>query len=482
MRRLAPVALLLVLWVPAAGAWTWPVNGPVLQGFSFDPAQPYADGQHRGVDVGADAFGEAVVAPISGVVSFAGTVPSSGKSLTIDTPDGLAVTLTHLGSISVAKGDAVAEGADVATVGPSGTPEVDGPYVHIGIRTADDPQGYLDPLTFLPAAVAPAPVEAPASSPAPAAAPAPPAQADPPAAGAPVEEAPPGPAPEPAAPAADPTVDSAPDTGAPPVQPPVAQPEPATPEPTEPAAPPAPAPAVADAAPASAPAPAAPAAGEAPPALEPPLVLPAAAPPVQTPVAGAVTAAAPPVAAPATVLEAPPSVSPSAATAAVPAPRATHVALSSGRREVRTAKPVLRPLPASLPARPHALPARTPRRPVPQAAVHARRHRHVPVLPLGLLALAAGAAIGAARMISSRSPSLEGTNADPFPAEDPRRSRLAVRERSAASGPRRRPGRALGYLRALPPVEGQRRADGERHGRARDTGDGGRRSRGRLAA
>ena len=57
MRRIAPVVLLLLLWVPAAGAWTWPVNGPVLQGFAFDPAHPYAGGQHRGVDVGADAAG-----------------------------------------------------------------------------------------------------------------------------------------------------------------------------------------------------------------------------------------------------------------------------------------------------------------------------------------------------------------------------------------------------------------------------------------
>ena len=181
MRLLALLVLLLVLWVPAAGAWTWPVGGPVLQGFSFDPAHPYAGGQHRGIDVGGDA-GASVLAPAAGVVSFAGTVPTSGKSVTIDTADGLSVTLTHLGSIAVAKGGAVAEGAVVGTVGPSGTPELDVPYVHLGIRSAADPQGYLDPLLFLPVAAAPpaaAPAAAPVAPPAAAAPPAEPAVAPP---------------------------------------------------------------------------------------------------------------------------------------------------------------------------------------------------------------------------------------------------------------------------------------------------------------
>ncbi|HET8528957.1 MAG TPA: M23 family metallopeptidase, partial [Gaiellaceae bacterium] len=160
--------LLLLLCVPLLGAWTWPVRGPVLAPFAFDPAHPYAGGQHRGVDVGA-ADGAAVVAPAAGIVTFAGTVPSSGRSLTILTADGYDVTLTHLGSLGVGKGAAVAEGDAVGTVGPSGTPELDSPYVHLGVRTDANEQGYLDPLGFLPAppraapaAVPPAP--APAST------------------------------------------------------------------------------------------------------------------------------------------------------------------------------------------------------------------------------------------------------------------------------------------------------------------------------
>ena len=52
MRRMLLVAVLAALLVaPVARAWTWPVGGPVLQPFSFDPAHPYAAGEHRGIDI-----------------------------------------------------------------------------------------------------------------------------------------------------------------------------------------------------------------------------------------------------------------------------------------------------------------------------------------------------------------------------------------------------------------------------------------------
>jgi hypothetical protein len=150
LRRLAAAALLFLVWTPVAHAWTRPVQGPVLQPFAYDESHPYAAGQHRGIDIGADGAGETVLAPAAGTVSFAGTVPTSGRSLTIETPDGYSVTLTHLGSTAVAKGAVVAEGDEVGTIGPSGTPEVEGPYVHLGIRITTDPNGYIDPLSLLP--------------------------------------------------------------------------------------------------------------------------------------------------------------------------------------------------------------------------------------------------------------------------------------------------------------------------------------------
>jgi Peptidase family M23 len=154
LAKIALSVLVLFTWVPAASAWSWPVQGPVLQPFAYDEEHPYDAGQHRGMDIGADAAGEEVVAPAAGTIAFAGTVPTSGKAVTIETPDGYAVTLTHLGSLLVAKGGTVAEGDPVGTVGPSGAPEVAGPYVHLGIRVAADPNGYVDPLDLLPAPTA----------------------------------------------------------------------------------------------------------------------------------------------------------------------------------------------------------------------------------------------------------------------------------------------------------------------------------------
>ena len=168
-------AVAAALAVPAsASAWAWPVQGPVLRAFSFG-SDPYAAGLHRGIDVGAPS-GTGVVAPASGVVSFAGTVPSGGKTVSVLTPDGYSVTLLHLDSLSVERGATVAEGDVVGTVGSSGTPELTVPYVHLGVRWAADPEGYLDPLLFLPPVVrppvpgeppGPEPVPVPGASPAP---------------------------------------------------------------------------------------------------------------------------------------------------------------------------------------------------------------------------------------------------------------------------------------------------------------------------
>ena len=171
--RLTTVLVAFLVWAPVAQAWSWPVQGPVLEPFSYDEAHAYDAGQHRGIDIGATASGDAVVAPASGTVSFAGFVPTSGESLTIETAGGYSVTLTHLGSIGVAEGASVTEGDAVGTVGPSGTPEQSVPYVHLGIRFTADPLGYLDPLGLLPVPETPTPTPTPVPQPVPEAAPVP---------------------------------------------------------------------------------------------------------------------------------------------------------------------------------------------------------------------------------------------------------------------------------------------------------------------
>src|SRR5213592_4500861 len=127
---LVVVALAALIAATDAGAWAWPVEGPVLQRFEVG-SDPYAAGQHRGVDIGTTAAAS-VAAPASGTISFAGSVPTSGRSLTVETADGYSVTLTHLGTVEVHRGDTVPEGAVVGTVGPSGVAEHETPYVHLG--------------------------------------------------------------------------------------------------------------------------------------------------------------------------------------------------------------------------------------------------------------------------------------------------------------------------------------------------------------
>src|SRR5213082_2848274 len=165
VRRLG-VIICCALALPAASAkaWTWPVDGPVLRPFVFDSAHPYAGGQHRGIDIAGDP-GTSVRAPVDGVVSFAGTVPTGGKTVSIETPSGYTATLVHLGSITVTRGAHVDEGSVVGTVGPSGTVDLSDPYVYFGVRRSADEQGYVDPLTLLPARPTPQPSPAPVSTP-----------------------------------------------------------------------------------------------------------------------------------------------------------------------------------------------------------------------------------------------------------------------------------------------------------------------------
>jgi hypothetical protein len=183
----------------SAMAWSWPADGDVLRPFALG-GDVYAVGQHRGIDV-AGSEGSAVRAPASGTVTFAGSLPTYGRGVTIATADGYAVTLVHLGSIGVAKGDAVGEGASIGTMGWSGDAEHPVPSVHVGVRVASQAEGYVDPLGLLPPRSIPAPAPPPVQSPAPVAAPSA-ATTPAPAAAPAVPPTPPPPSSQPAAPAA----------------------------------------------------------------------------------------------------------------------------------------------------------------------------------------------------------------------------------------------------------------------------------------
>ncbi len=432
MRRLV-ILIICACALPVSGAraWTWPVDGPVLRPFSFDHSHPYASGQHRGVDLGAPS-GSAVLAPAEGVVSFAGTVPTGGKTVSIKTPFGYTATLVHLGSIGVTRGAFVGEASVVGTIGPSGVADLTEPYVYFGTRVTSDPQGYVDPLAFLPPRVAPSAARS-----------------------APVADV-----------ATSPVADSAQAVTAPPVieATPVATVAPAAqtqaPVATEEHAATANAPAVAAV-------PVAVSVGEAP-------HVPAA---TAAPTASAINST-------------PQSTVVHAESGPALARVERRVAKSAGRARAHAANP------ASLLRHQDESPLRLQREPrtVPAAGANANdgTSRDWSLLAVGLAALTAIAGLmlafrrrsagKAARiMVIPRPEQVLGKTAATT-TEDLGGTGLAVRSREEAFGPRSRLRSARGHLRAVPPAEGQPRPDGERDRRTRDAGDGHGRPRRRLAA
>ena len=433
MRRLAVLLVCAcALPVSAARAWTWPVDGPVLRPFSFDHAHPYAGGQHRGVDLGAP-IGTQVLAPTGGIVSFAGTVPTGGKTVSIETPLGYTATLVHLGSIDVKRGAPVGEGSVVGTVGPSGVPELTEPYVYFGLRTTSDQQGYVDPMVFLPSRTRVPPASA----------------ADAPAVTAVV-----GAASTAEAPAAEPVVAATTTV--------------------------------------TADAPAEKAAGS-----------PSASAPVAAPVIARVEPSAAAIAearptSHARVNEDPgPSVSLGAAEVtlarvpvAVTQPHGAQTAVRHGERLSPAESHDTRPAITS----PHRLQHDEEEASRLVAAMTqpaaSKEGEHSWTFALGALVLIFALACAwrrrsaqkAARIMSLPETETQVHVREPIEEESPRGPSLAVRVRAETSGTCGGVRSPRGHLRAVPPLEGRRRPDGQWDGRARHAGDGYGRSRGRVAA
>ena len=170
MRRLLlAFAAFLVFASPAHASWSWPVQGEVITQYR-NGADPYAGGQHRGIDIAA-AAGTPVVAAAGGEVRFAGTAGSSGLTVSVRTADGFDTSYLHLSSFAVRAGARVSAGERVGAVGTTGTRSAVQPHLHFGVREAGTRHAYVDPLSMLPPATAPPPSEAPRPVPAPAPAP-----------------------------------------------------------------------------------------------------------------------------------------------------------------------------------------------------------------------------------------------------------------------------------------------------------------------
>ena len=76
---LLPVLIAFQAGAPPALAWTWPADGPVLRAFSFG-GDPYAAGQHRGIDVAAEAARPFAPRPPASSASQAPSRAAGGRS------------------------------------------------------------------------------------------------------------------------------------------------------------------------------------------------------------------------------------------------------------------------------------------------------------------------------------------------------------------------------------------------------------------
>src|SRR5688572_28670552 len=145
------VAFAVALAVPAQarGAWVWPLRGEVIEHYR-NGTDPYAAGQHRGIDI-AGGVGGPVVAATGGDVRFAGTAGSSGLTVSVRTDDGrFDTSYLHLSAAAVREGQRVKTGERIGTVGASGVRSSERPHLHFGVRDAGSRHAYHDPLAFLP--------------------------------------------------------------------------------------------------------------------------------------------------------------------------------------------------------------------------------------------------------------------------------------------------------------------------------------------
>ena len=98
---------------------------------------------HSGVDISCH-YGQPVLAPSDGVVTFAGPYNGYGRMIQVDHGNGVTTRYGHLSGFSVAEGQTVRRGQVIGYVGLSGRST--GPHLHYEVRIHDTP---VNPHKFL---------------------------------------------------------------------------------------------------------------------------------------------------------------------------------------------------------------------------------------------------------------------------------------------------------------------------------------------
>jgi len=135
----------LTEWSNATTAPTlWPVMGPITGAFGerIDPFN--GEGAfHSGIDISCH-YGQSVLAPSDGVVTFAGPYNGYGRMIVVDHGNGITTRYGHLSGFAVTGGESVRRGEVIGYVGLSGRST--GPHLHYEVRIHDTP---VNPHKFL---------------------------------------------------------------------------------------------------------------------------------------------------------------------------------------------------------------------------------------------------------------------------------------------------------------------------------------------
>jgi murein DD-endopeptidase MepM/ murein hydrolase activator NlpD len=135
----------LAEWVSATTAPTmWPVMGPITGAFG-ERTDPFnGEGAfHSGVDISCH-YGQQVLAPADGVVTYSDFYSGYGRMLQIDHGNGISTRYGHLSGFAVTDGQSVHKGQVIAYVGLTGRST--GPHLHYEVRIHDTP---VNPHKFL---------------------------------------------------------------------------------------------------------------------------------------------------------------------------------------------------------------------------------------------------------------------------------------------------------------------------------------------
>lgn len=121
-----------------------PVSGTITSRFGYR-SSPGGIGStnHKGLDIAAGC-GTPIYAAAAGTVEFAGTKGEFGKLVIINHGNGIKTYYGHCNSLKVSSGQTVDAGANIATVGKTGT--ATGYHLHFEIRVngvSVNPQKYL---------------------------------------------------------------------------------------------------------------------------------------------------------------------------------------------------------------------------------------------------------------------------------------------------------------------------------------------------